>query len=155
VIADRKDRFMAASAGVPPFHYGRDEAERDELEDAGVAFLIERARLERVTSCTEMNTVLAQRAGHRLFDFGQDSGRAAMGELPGRISDREFSRAGVLISAIVSYLDASDAGPGFYRLAQGRRLIRPGLRRQQQREFRAAHVGQVFTAYARPRGAAT
>jgi hypothetical protein len=48
---------MAASGGVPPFRYGRDEAEWDELEDAGLAFLIERARLDRVTSYTEMNTV--------------------------------------------------------------------------------------------------
>jgi hypothetical protein len=102
-----------------------------------------------------MNTVLAQRTGCRPFDFDQDSERAAMGELLGRISDREFPRTGVLISAIVNYLDANDAGPGFYRLAQRHQIISPGVPRQRQWEFWAAHVGQVFAAYARPRGAAS
>jgi hypothetical protein len=145
---------MAASGGVPPLRYGRDEAEWDELEDAGLSFLIERARLERVTSYTEMNVTLSQRTGFRVFDFGRDSERAAMGELLGRISDREFPRTGVLISAIVNYLDANDAGPGFYRLAQHHHLLPPGLSRQRQWEFWAAHVGQVFAAYPRLRGGA-
>jgi hypothetical protein len=43
--------------------------------------LVERARLERVTSYTEMNTVVAQRTGIRKFDFDQESDRAAMGHL--------------------------------------------------------------------------
>jgi hypothetical protein len=88
---------MAGSGGVPLFRYGRDEVEWDELEDAGLAYLIERARLERVTSYTERNAVLSQRTGFRLFDFDQDSERAAMGELLGRISDRELPGTGVLI----------------------------------------------------------
>jgi hypothetical protein len=45
-----------------------------------------------------------------------------MGYLLGRISDRVFGRTGVLISAIVNYLDANDAGPGFYKLAQAKGL---------------------------------
>lgn len=131
----------------PGSRYGRDQAEWDELEDAGLEFLLERVRLERVTSYTEMNTVLAQRTGHRQFDFDQESERAAMGQLLGRISDREFGRTGLLISAIVNYLGANDAGPGFYKLAQARGLIPRGLPRSQQWEFWAAHVGRVFTAY--------
>ena len=103
--------------------YGRDEDEWDALEDAGLQFLIERARLERVTSYTEMNTVLVERTGFRKFDFDQESERAAMGHLLGRISDREFPRTGVLISAIVNYLNANDAGPGFYKLAQQKGLL--------------------------------
>ena len=50
-------------------YYGRDHSDWEDLEDAGLAFLIERARLERVTSYTEMNHVLGQRTGLRLFDF--------------------------------------------------------------------------------------
>lgn len=60
--------------------------------------------------------------------------RAAMGHLLGAISGREFGRTGVLISAIVSYLDRNDAGPGFYKLAQDRDLPR-GQSAARQWEF--------------------
>src|SRR5215831_17706724 len=103
--------------------YGRDEGEWDELEDVGLGFLIERAKLERVTSYTELNTVLTQRTGLRRFDFDQDSERAAMGYLLGRISERELPRIGLLISAVVNYLDANDAGPRFYKLAHEKGLL--------------------------------
>jgi hypothetical protein len=129
--------------------YGRDEEEWNELEEAGVAFLSERAKLERITSYTETNTVLAQRTSHRCFDFEQDSERAAMGYLLGRISNREFGRTGVLISAIVSYLDANDAGPGFYKLAQDKSLLPRGQSRGRQWEFWATHLTEVFAAYPR------
>jgi hypothetical protein len=81
------------------------------------------------------NTVLAQRTGHRRFNFDQESERAAMGYLLGRISDREFGRTGVLISAIVNYLDANDADPGFYKLAQENGLLPRGQSRARQWEF--------------------
>lgn len=129
---------------LPALKYGRGDEQWNELEEAGLAFLCERARLERVTSYTEVNTVLAQRTGHRRFDFDQDSERAAMGYLLGRISDREFGRTGVLISAIVCYLDANDAGPGFYKLAQERGLLPRGQSRSRQWEFWVAHVAKVF-----------
>ena len=129
--------------------YGRDEEEWDDLEEAGLGFLRERARLERVTSYTETNAVLAQRTGHRRFDFDQESERAAMGYLLGRISDREFGRTGVLISAIVNYLDTNDAGLGFYKLAQDKGLLLRGQSRARQWEFWATHVGEVFAAYRR------
>ena len=48
-----------------------------------------------------------------------------MGYLLGRISDREFHPTGVLVSAIVNYLDANDARPGFYKLAQAKDLLPP------------------------------
>lgn len=103
--------------------YGREESDWEELEQSGLGFLIERARLERVTSYTEMNQVLVQRTGLRRFDFDQESERAAMGYLLGQISEREYPRTGLLISALVHYLDANDAGPGFYMLAKRKKLI--------------------------------
>lgn len=95
---------MSDSGTFPPVKYGRGEEEWNELEEAGLEFLRERARPERVTSYTETNTALAQRTGRRRFDFDFDfeSERAAMGYLLGRISEREFGRTHVLISAIVS-----------------------------------------------------
>jgi hypothetical protein len=129
--------------------YGRYEDEWDRLEDAGLDFLIERAKLARVTSYTEMNTVLAQRTLLPPFDFDQESERAAMGYLLGRISDREYPRTSLLISALVHYLDANDAGPGFYKFAQRKGLLSPRLSRADQWEFWVGHVGKVHAWYAR------
>ena len=137
------------SGAFNPMKYGRDEEEWDNLEEAGLGFLRERASLERVTSYAEANAVLGQRTGHRRFDFDQKSERAAMGHLLGRISNREFRRADVLISAIVNYLDANDAGLGFYKLAQDKGLLLRGQSRTRQWEFWATHVGEVFAAYRR------
>lgn len=138
-----------AGQNATSMKYGRDEEEWNDLEEAGLEFLLERAGLERVTSYTEMNTVLAQRTGHRRFDFDQESERAAMGYLLGRLSEHEFGRTGVLISAIVNYLDANDAGPGFYKLAQAKGLLPPGQSRARQWEFWVTHLGQVFAVYRR------
>ena len=43
--------------------YGRDDVDWDRLADAGLAFLVERARLETLTSYTELNGY--PRAPHR------------------------------------------------------------------------------------------
>jgi len=101
-----------------PTHYGRSEEEWDRLTDEGLAFLIERARLRKVTSYTEMNTTLARRTGLRSFDFERADERAAMGHLLGLIVERNLPTTELMISALVHYLDQNDAGPGFYVLAQ-------------------------------------
>lgn len=82
-------------------YYGRSDDEWAALEDAGWDFLISHSRLRQTTSCAEMNEALGQRAGIRKFDFGLDSGRAAMGELLGRLSERSIVAAGVMISALI------------------------------------------------------
>jgi hypothetical protein len=64
--------------------YGRGDEEWDALEAAGWGFLTAQARLERTTSYTEMNTVLARRTGVRQFDFDLDGERRAMGD--GRVA---------------------------------------------------------------------
>jgi hypothetical protein len=60
-----------------------------------------------------MNTVLARGTGIREFDFDLEGERHAMGELLGQLSERSFARAGLLISVLIQYLNANDAGPGF------------------------------------------
>jgi len=103
---------------------GRTTAEWEALEAAGWEFLASQARLSRTTSYTETNTVLARRTGVREFDFDLDGERRAMGELLGQLSERSFSQAR-LISVLVQYLNANDAGPGFYDLAIPKHLLRP------------------------------
>lgn len=120
--------------------YGREDDEWAALEAAGWEFLTARARLERPTSYTEMNTVLARRTGVRAFDFDLDGERHAMGELLGQLSERSFAQACLLISVLVHFLNANDAGPGFYELAQRKRLLPPGADRL---AFWVGHVRAV------------
>lgn len=101
--------------------YGRDDLAWDELARAGLEFLLERARLEKFTSCTELNATLIRRTGLPGFDFSRAHERAAMGHLLYLIVELNRPETGLVISALVSYLDAYDAGSGFYAYAQ-----RPG-----------------------------
>ena len=100
--------------------YAREDQEWDALLAAGWGFLTTQARLERTTSYTEMNTVLSRRTGVRECDFSLDSEHHAMGELIGQLSQRSFAQAGLLISVLVQYLNADDAGPGSTNLPGAR-----------------------------------
>lgn len=129
--------------------YGRDDEEWDELTEVGLGFLIERARLRKVTSYTEVNAALARRANVRSFDFERADERAAMGYLLGRIVERNFPATGLMISALVHYLDANDAGSGFYKLAEQLGLLRRGARRQAKEEFWIKQVNALHGYYSR------
>jgi hypothetical protein len=98
-------------------HYGRTGDEWGLLVAAGREFLVDQARLGRMTTYTELETVLRQRTTSRTFDFDLDSERAAMGELLGAATELERPNSGHMISAIVIYLNENDAGSGFYKLA--------------------------------------
>ena len=106
--------------------YGREDDEWAALQTAGWDSGQPEHALQRTTSYTEINTVLARRTGVREFDFDLDGERHAMGELLGQLSDRSFSQSRLLISVLVQYLNANDAGPGFYDLAQRKNLLPRG-----------------------------
>lgn len=127
--------------------FGRDEADWDVLAAAGEEFLVERARLGRLTSYTELNTALERRTAMRGFDFGLQAERAAMGHLLGLIvRERNRPVTGLMISALVVYIDSNDAGSGFYKLAQDLGLLPPGtLSPRIKEEF---WIGQVKALYA-------
>ena len=123
--------------------YGRTDKEWNALGAVGWEFLVSQARLQRTTSYTEMNTVLARRTGVREFDFDLDGERHAMGELLGQLSERSFGQARLLISVLVQYLNANDAGPGFYDLAQRKQLLRARPSQDEKLAFWVGHVKAV------------
>jgi len=51
---------------------------------------------------------------------------------------------GAMISALVIYLDANDAGPGFYQLAQDMGLLPRGASRQEREAFWVQQVKKTF-----------
>jgi hypothetical protein len=127
--------------------FGRDPADWDLLSVAGEQFLIERARLGRLTSYTELNATLERHTGLRRFDFDLQAERAAVGHLLGLIVvERNRPVTGLMISALVIYLDGNDAGSGFYKLAQDLGEVPPGsLSSRVKEEF---WIGQVKALYA-------
>ena len=93
---------MKDNMGVGAVIFGRDESDWDVLATAGEEFLIERARLGRCTSYTELNAALIRRTGLRGFDFESQAERAAMGHLLGAIvRERNRPATGLMISALV------------------------------------------------------
>ena len=128
--------------------YGRSAQEWDQLVDAGQAFLIERARLRKVTSYTELNAVITRRTGLRSFDFTHAEERAAIGHLLGRIVEQTYPSTGLMLSALVHYLDANDAGPGFYQLAAHLGLLPPVASARAKEEFWIRQVTAVHNHYA-------
>jgi hypothetical protein len=128
--------------------FGRDEIEWEELTRAGERFLIERAQLEKTTTYTELNAVLARRTGLRPFDFDQQSERAAVGHLLGLIVERGYPETGLMLSALVQYLDANDAGPGFYALAQDLNLLGRRATSDAKLTFWLTQVRRVHDHYA-------
>ncbi|RLK24702.1 hypothetical protein DER29_2633 [Micromonospora sp. M71_S20] len=125
--------------------YGRSDEEWDQLASVGLAFLVERARLEKTTTYTELDATLRRRTALRGFDFDQDSERAAMGHLLGLIVERNRPTTNLPISALVQYLNTNDAGPGFYTLA-----VELGMlpRRSSAMAKQAFWIGQLNALYA-------
>lgn len=120
--------------------YGRDELVWDQLAEAGLAFLIERARSARLTSYTNLNITLIERTGLPGFDFSRADERAAMGHLLGLMVELNRPATNLMISALVCYLDANHPGSGFYTLAQELGVLSRQASAQQKLDF---WVGQV------------
>jgi hypothetical protein len=120
--------------------YGRDDLDWDQLAQAGLEFLVERARLRKLTSYTELNATLVRRTGLPGFDFGRADERAAMGHLLYLIVELNRPETGLMLSALVSYLDANDAGGGFYTYAQDLGLLPRKASAQQKLELWAGQV---------------
>lgn len=79
--------------------HGRSEADWDQLADAGLPFLLERARLGNLNSYTELHATLERRTGLLGFDFGRADERAAMGHLLYLVVERNRPTTGRMISA--------------------------------------------------------
>ena len=130
--------------------FGRGDDEWDAILDDAIAFLQNRARLRRVISYTDVNTALVRR-GHVPFDFSTDRDRNAIGAVLGEIVHRTIGDTGVMLSAIVVYIDRNDAGSGFYALAVQLGLLQNTATADEKLAFWSTQVAKVHERYARPR----
>ena len=130
--------------------FGRSDDEWDAIVAETQAYLEDQARLRRVTSYTDVNTALAA-AGHKPFDFASQSDRTAVGAVLGGVVDRTVGDTGVMLSAIVRYLDRNDAGTGFYNLAVQLGLLPNTATADDKLVFWSSQVAKVHDLYAQPR----
>jgi len=70
-----------------------------------------------------------------------------MGHLLGLIVERNRPTTGLMPSALVTYLDANDAGAGFYRLASQLDLVPCGASSRAKEEFWVTQVKALHTHY--------
>lgn len=78
-----------------------------------------------------------------------DDERAAMGHLLGRAVDRNYPRTGCMITALVHYLNANDAGSGFYHHATQIGLLRRGASAAEKEEFGIGQINGIYDFYKR------
>ncbi|MFI5708997.1 hypothetical protein [Kribbella sp. NPDC051620] len=130
--------------------YGRDDETWDRMVEEGTLYLEDVARDADLTSYSALNAELVHGPGCRPFDFEQAADRAAVGYLLGRIVDHNYSRIGLMLSALVRHIDANEAGPGFSQLAQQMNLLDKNASRAAKREFWIGHVAQLHALYRGP-----
>ncbi len=117
------------------------------MVDEAIAIIKDQARLRRITSYSDLNSALARR-GHRPFDFSNQSDRTAMGAILGDAVKRTIGDTGVMLSAIVAYIDRNDAGPGFYNLATHLGLLPNTATADDKLVFWSSQVAKVHELYA-------
>lgn len=129
--------------------FGRSDDEWDGIVDDAVAILGEQARLKRIVTYSDLNTALARR-GHVPFDFDLERDRAAVGTLLGDAVRRSIGDSGVMLSAIVVYIDRNDAGPGFFKFAADLGLLPSTATADDKLAFWSRQVKAVHQRYASP-----
>lgn len=130
--------------------FGRSDDEWDAIVADTQGFLVDQARLRRVTSYTDVNKAIAA-AGHKPFDFSAQSDRNAVGAVLGDVVKRTIGDTGVMLSAIVAYIDRNDAGPGFYNLAVQLGLLPNTATADDKLTFWSSQVAKLHDLYAKPR----
>ncbi len=70
-----------------------------------------------------------------------------MGHLLARVAERDLPQAGLLLTAIVLYLNRNDAGGGVYNLATAKGLLPPGASNDQRLGFWIDQVNRVHARY--------
>lgn len=129
--------------------FGRSDDEWDRIVDDTVTYLSEQARLQRIVSYSDLNSALARR-GHVPFDFDLDRDRSAVGMVLGDAVRRSIGDTGVMLSAIVVYIDRNDAGPGFYKFATQLGLLPSTATSDDKIAFWSQQVNAVHQQHARP-----
>ncbi|MFF5110465.1 hypothetical protein [Streptosporangium sp. NPDC000509] len=138
-----------SDGGDSMYKYSRDEETWDQLTEAGLEFLVERAQTPGETSYEDLNNALTQRTGLPGFDFGRADERAAIGYLLGLIVEKNYPETKLMISALVTHKGGADPGGGFYALATQFGLLRPNASKSEKDAFWVDQYIRVQELYSR------
>lgn len=120
-----------------------------ELVDAATKSLTRTARLKRLSNYTDLNRDIAAQTGQTAFDFSSPEGRNAMGQILADVVEETYSDKGVMLSALVPYVDSNRPGGGFYHLAVNMGLLDKDASAEEKEEFWYTQVKKVYEAYSR------
>ncbi len=128
---------------------GRTPDQWQQLVATAIKSLSRTARLKRLSSYTDLNRDIAAQTGQPGFDFTSPEGRNAMGNLLADVVQETYPDRGVMLSALVPYVDANRPGGGFYHLATAMGLLDKEASAENKEEFWYSQVKKVYEAYAR------
>lgn len=128
---------------------GRTSEQWQELLDAATKSLTRTARLKRLSNYTDLNRDIAARTGQTAFDFSSPEGRNAMGHILVDVVEETYPDKGVMLSALVPYVDSNRPGEGFYSLAANMGLLDKDASVEEKEEFWYSQVKKVYEAYSR------
>lgn len=110
--------------------FGRSDDEWDILLDNAITILKKEAGRRGMTSYSKLNTELVRQTGQPAFEFSLERDRTAMGRLLGRVVEQTRAENGGMLSALVTYIDGTDPGPGFFKLATHLGLLPPSATKE-------------------------
>lgn len=131
--------------------FGRSDSEWELFLDNAITILKGEAARRGMTSYSKLNTELVRQTRQPAFDFSLERDRTAMGRLLGQVVEQTRAENGAMLSAIVTYIDGTDPGPGFFKLATHLGLLPPSVTKDHKLAFWSQQVARVHDYYAPPR----
>lgn len=120
-----------------------------ELVDATTKSLTRTARLKRLSNYTDLNRDIAAQTGQTTFNFSSPEGRNAMGQILADVVEETYPDKGVMLSALVPYVDSNRPGGGFYHLAANMGLLDKDASAEEKEAFWYSQVKKVYESYSR------
>jgi hypothetical protein len=132
---------------------GRTDDQWEKLRESAEYHLVTVAKTRGTTDYSTLNRVIAEENDLPPFDFSQQPGRDAIGQLLVKISEKTHAEHGILLTALVMHKGSSHLGGGFYKLAAklGRMPMNPTAK--QKDEALSQLTSEVHEHYARPKSA--
>ena len=90
--------------------YGRTDEQWEQLRESAEYYLVTIAKTRGTTDYSTLNHVIAEENALPPFDFSQQPGRDAIGQLLVEISEKTHAKQGILLTALVMHKGSSHLG---------------------------------------------
>ena len=131
--------------------YGRTDEQWEQLRESAEYYLVTVAKTRGTTDYSTLNHVIAEENDLPPFDFSQQPGRDAIGQLLVEISEKTHAEHGILLTALVMHKGSSHLGGGFYKLAAKLGRMPENPTAIQKEKALSQLTTEVHEYYARPK----